>query len=349
MPENAAPQQFSTTIPRQLESPMAAAPDAVIRCSPGCSSLLTEDESRQLLGTSCHGFRLKDGSFRRRRNCYCGFRTGHDCPRPFNISDIEKSARSRDDLSLEDPLARNQTMSLDAARMLAEARCQNINQSQVALGALPTGGWCLTPRRTPHDSIRSDHDAAIMGHRPGSTGLAMALDWLLKLDSRGRQSLIEFGAGLGQDARLLLALDSAHDWRGYDGAGNVESMTRGFVRFADMSWPLFFRRAHWVLTVETGEHVPRRYEGMFMRNIHAHNCIGVVLSWARLDQGGHGHVNTHDPAYVRGVFADLDYLYDGTASQRMNELFHGTALVSRQPMELQVLRRRVPLNGCSAS
>ena len=35
----------------------------------------------------------------------------------------------------------------------------------------------------------------------------------------------------------------------------------------------------WVLSLEVGEHVPSRYEDMYLRNLHAHNCKGIILSW----------------------------------------------------------------------
>ena len=292
--------------------------DAVAVCSPGCAAVLTPEEGMRLLNTSCRGV-LWRGQRMRRPLCYCGFRTGRDCPRPFLTADVEASARSRADPG-----------QLSAARTAAESACRN---RSTHFGALPTGGWCLEHRAD---------GTGIVGHRRGSSGLATALDWLLKAASGtgSPQSVIEFGAGVGQDATLLLERDPQHKWRGYDGAGNVESVTRGFVRFADMSMPLALRRADWAMAIEAGEHVPREHEGMFVRNLHAHNCVGVVLTWAKLDQGGHGHVNTHDPPYVRSIFNDLGYEWDQVASAKMNRLWHGSDDTPAENRSLQVLRRR---------
>ena len=85
-------------------------------------------------------------------------------------------------------------------------------------------------------------------------------------------------------------------------AGWLEEVTGGFVQFVDLTAPLSLPRADWVLSLEVGEHVPSQHEAALIRNLHAHNCRGVVLSWAVLHQGGFHHVNNHANAYVVGVF-----------------------------------------------
>jgi hypothetical protein len=40
---------------------------------------------------------------------------------------------------------------------------------------------------------------------------------------------------------------------------------------------------------QVAEHIPPSGEMAFVRNLHAHNCLGIVLSWA--DYSGHAHVN----------------------------------------------------------
>ena len=51
------------------------------------------------------------------------------------------------------------------------------------------------------------------------------------------------------------------------------------------------------------------------RNLHAHNCRGVVLSWACY--GGHQHVNTRPNEYIVGIFRELGYRYDEETSAAM--------------------------------
>lgn len=149
------------------------------------------------------------------------------------------------------------------------------------------------------------------------------------------RSVADFGAGLGQYGKALRQLDPRHRYTGYDGAGNSALMTDGFVRFADLGLPLALPRAHWVLSLEAGEHVPREREGMLLRNIHAHNCVGVIVTWATINQWGDGHVNTHDPPYLISIFEELGYVRDVALSERM-------ANVSRTSLFVMRRKRRLP-------
>ena len=68
------------------------------------------------------------------------------------------------------------------------------------------------------------------------------------------------------------------------------------------------------VSLEVGEHVPNQHEMTFVRNLHAHNCLGIVLSWATLGKWGVGHVNNHRPAYLIKIFSALGYHYNAKAS-----------------------------------
>ena len=58
---------------------------------------------------------------------------------------------------------------------------------------------------------------------------------------------------------------------------------------------------------------------MVFRNLHAHNCVGVVLSWARLDQGGNGHINNHSPDYIAQQMRSLGYYKDEGMTKCLHE------------------------------
>ncbi len=51
-----------------------------------------------------------------------------------------------------------------------------------------------------------------------------------------------------------------------------------------------------------------------IRNLHAHNTKGMILSWARIGQPGHGHVNNHSSQYLVKLLDELGYDYDEAAS-----------------------------------
>ena len=47
-----------------------------------------------------------------------------------------------------------------------------------------------------------------------------------------------------------------------------------------------------------------------VRNLHAHNCRGIVGSWAAPGQRGTGHVNLRPREYVLQRFKELGYRPD---------------------------------------
>ena len=97
---------------------------------------------------------------------------------------------------------------------------------------------------------------------------------------------------------------------GFDGAGDVEPYTSGLLKWFDLTQVLNNPVTDWVLSLEVGEHIPSKYEGMFIRNLHRHNCRGVILSWAILGQNGNMHINNHSNDYLTAVFGELGYHRD---------------------------------------
>ena len=281
----------------------------------------------------------------------CGFRTGIEClPWPFSIANLTASPPQEDLVALA-----------ERTRHRAERSC---NGARFSVGQ--NGAWCLTARKLANGTVLNGTGDLPQGHVPPNPGFVDGLDRLLRVQTPGGtafQSVADFGAGVGQLGVALLERSRRHRYRGYDGSGNVEQWTKGFVHFADITTPLSVPKAHWVVTTEAGEHIPNGFEGTFIRNLHAHNCLGIVLTWAHLNQGGHGHINNHDPLYLRRLFEQLDYVVDERRTmQMMHSSFavrgdanateclgqmYGTPSRKFYPCStLQVLRRRRPAAGC---
>lgn len=200
---------------------------------------------------------------------------------------------------------------------LAQAACRR-QHSNATTTVLQHGGWCLSqalasrPASRRHSGgvveLRNKQSFALpRGHYAADGGVVAVLADLLL---RSNQSIADLGAGVGEYGHALLSIDGRVDWRGYDGAGNVEAFTGGFVRFVDLTIPLSLPKADWVLSLEVGEHIPPEKEGMYLRNLHAHNCRGVIGSWGAPDQRGTGHVNLRPRSYVLSRFAELGYRQD---------------------------------------
>ena len=63
---------------------------------------------------------------------------------------------------------------------------------------------------------------------------------------------------------------------GFDGAFNIDVLSGGFIKFADLSMEGLWlgRRWDWVMSVEVGEHIPSDKEDFFIDNLVRHACKG---------------------------------------------------------------------------
>lgn len=136
-------------------------------------------------------------------------------------------------------------------------------------------------------------------------------------------SITEFGAGVGQllAAALpeILKHDSQFQWNAYDGTGNIEEFMHGYLKWNDLTIPFDAAVSDWVFSFEVAEHVPARFEGMLIRNLHRHNCKGIILSWGALGQGGRQHINNHSAEYVSDIFSKLGYKRDSMWEARFRQ------------------------------
>ena len=283
------------------------------------TNLTQFQHGRRLLGCSpgCKVEMQMDG-----RLVSCGFRTGNECPRNYTANEVIESAATWGEDS--------QVSAQKYSRVQGEAACA---QARGRFTALASGGWCLANREPRLGAGAGAGGELPHGHLGPNPGVVAWLHHLLSAPVALRQeshtpairqwSLSDWGAGVGQYGRALLAIDNRTLYQAYDGAGNVESFTQGFVRYADMTTPLSFPRTDWVLSFEAGEHVPHQHERIFVRNLHAHNCRGVIISWAFLNQGGSSHINTHDPLYVRTLFEELGYVFEPQLSAQLDAAHRG--------------------------
>ncbi|CAG0921487.1 unnamed protein product [Notodromas monacha] len=84
-------------------------------------------------------------------------------------------------------------------------------------------------------------------------------------------------------------------WTGYDGTPGIKDLTAGLVKRMDLSKPRYIGRTfNWVLSLEVGEHIPRKYQANYISNLVRHAEEGIVLSWAVEGQGGRSHVNNRN-------------------------------------------------------
>lgn len=124
----------------------------------------------------------------------------------------------------------------------------------------------------------------------------------------GGYSVIDFGCG---DGRYVHDINAAGgNCRGYDGNPLTPSIAGDQCFVQDLSQPVDVGAADWVLSLETGEHVPAHFESNFIGNLHRHNRHGIVLSWASPGQGGIGHINERSQNSLSAQIERIGYERD---------------------------------------
>lgn len=128
-------------------------------------------------------------------------------------------------------------------------------------------------------------------------------------DRNAGVTVYDFGGGVGQYCHALVASTPSVRCAAFDNAGNVEAVSDGFTTWFDVGQPLWLPRASWVISLEMAEHVPNQFEPMLVRNLHASNCRGLILSWGSIGGhgGGHGDANLHSKKYLIALFESLGY------------------------------------------
>jgi len=103
--------------------------------------------------------------------------------------------------------------------------------------------------------------------------------------------------------------------QGYDGNPYTKKLTGGLGDSSDLSQVQNFYKYDWVISFETGEHIPVEFEGNFINNLCRHAKEGIILSWASIDQEGQpqpgtGHVNCRPNSYLIEKMYEKSFLCD---------------------------------------
>ena len=148
------------------------------------------------------------------------------------------------------------------------------------------------------------------------------------------KSVVDFGCGPGEYVKAFRAQQISCE--GYDGNPDSAKISDGIVQVADLSEPFNLgKNFDWVLCIEVGEHLPKKYEKTFVENLHRHNTKGIILSWAVKGQGGFGHFNEQSNEYVKEMMAQYGYENDTEAEKSLRQCaklpwFKNTLMVFRK-------------------
>ena len=251
-----------------------------------------------------------------------------DLPLGYSLQDIALSDMMADKLH---PAVKEQ-----ADHMLREKHIKaKQGCSGPGAGVLDSGGWCLTPGTAGSSIVYNDLNIVLPSIHVVAP-MRMVTELMKLIEDERVTSVHDFGAGVGQYKAEILQQRPNFEWNSYDGAGNVYEYTKGFVNYFDLTLPLELPKADWVVSLEVGEHVPNEFEGMLIRNLHHHNCKGVILSWGVLGQGGHSHINNHSNDFIISIFNGLGYVEDLDMKARLRNpdgnygWFVGSSMVFRR-------------------
>lgn len=156
----------------------------------------------------------------------------------------------------------------------------------------------------------------------------------------GAHSIVDMGCGMGDYVNHLSK--SGFDCYGIDANPDTPELTKGLAEVGDLTESFDLgKRFDWVLCLEVGEHIPKKYQDVLIDNLVKHAEKGIVLSWAVAGQTGPGHVNTMDNEDVIKIFASLDapFVFDPEATKTLRKSlsvhwFTNTVMVFRRASDL---------------
>lgn len=154
------------------------------------------------------------------------------------------------------------------------------------------------------------------------------------------KSVVDLGCGIGAYVNVLRYNNI--DTNGYDGNPNTIELSNGVAEITDLTEPLNFKKEHdWVLCLEVGEHIPKRYETVLLDNLDRNNTKGIVLSWAIKGQGGYGHVNEQNNETIKSLMKSRGYSNDIQAENQLRKLstlwwFKNSIMVFRKQQEINL-------------
>jgi len=138
---------------------------------------------------------------------------------------------------------------------------------------------------------------------------SLASGFIEFLKNENAQSAVDFGCGLGDYVKTLLAAGIITD--GFDGNPFTNKLSGGVANTLDLSIPFDLNKKYdWVISIEVGEHLPEQYETIFIKNLIKHTKDGMILSWAIEGQPGYGHFNCRNNDYIKNRMAKYGFYND---------------------------------------
>lgn len=166
-----------------------------------------------------------------------------------------------------------------------------------------SGGWCSNLSGANSTKHYTDNI------------LAITLSKFLK-----GKTVASFGDGPGIYKQLIDEKREVKFYDAFDGAPYCEETTDGRVKFLDLSVPIYhLKQYEWIISLEVAEHISQEYESIYLDNLARHSLEGIILSWAKIGQLGHSHVNNRNFDYVKRKIEERGYRFDHVATRLIKD------------------------------
>lgn len=131
--------------------------------------------------------------------------------------------------------------------------------------------------------------------------LAEALGELLYLMEV--KTVVDLGCGPGWYVKALR--EKKFKVIGYDGNPHTEEISEQILRDGTKCYQLdlteniqFDQKVDLILCIEVGEHIPSKYENVFIENLVNNTSYYLIVSWGTENQKGDGHINCRSNEYI---------------------------------------------------
>ena len=215
------------------------------------------------------------------------------------LAETENKLKSNSIPEIDDPESKHIIKELSvllnqASNKIGQLSCQ-LSANEVS----DSGGWC--------SKISGKNSSEHMTDKKLSKALSKFLV--------GKR-VASFGDGPGVYKELLLSYNEVLSYDSFDGAPYAELTTNNNVKFLDLSVPIYHLDQYdWVISLEVAEHIPEKFESVYLDNLVRHSREGIILSWAAIGQGGHSHINNRDFPYIKAKMEERNYIHDNKSSQ----------------------------------
>lgn len=145
-------------------------------------------------------------------------------------------------------------------------------------------------------------------------GLALAIVQMFKPFVK---TAVDIGCGDGSYTKILIK--NGINCQGYDGNPITPQLSGNLCKVMDFADPQDIGQFDLVLSLEVGEHIPKRWEQIFINNLCRASRKFICMSWAIEGQAGFGHFNCQNNDYVINEMAKRYFVYCPKASMVLRE------------------------------